>query len=197
LLTRGRRPRQDRSHRGYEHVPRASAAGSGQSLCIGHYPQDFVWYTSSCTGHDEPEIDPLSSAPGSAQNLKWTIVLPTDEAGTTAGEVGQVDSVGPTFWIGGTVTHTGTIVLDSKIDGPLMPAFSVQKLGNALGWGLVNDAPNSLVWEIGHTGNFTTPADQYCIPGDATKPPCYSFDVPSWLRFQPLQIKGVTFASTD
>jgi hypothetical protein len=26
-----------------------------------------------------------------------------------------------------------------------------------------------------------------------TKPPCYSYDVPTWLKFQPLQIKGVTF----
>jgi len=47
----------------------AAAAASSQSLCIGHHPQDFVWYTSSCTGHDEPEIDPLSNRAGSAQNL--------------------------------------------------------------------------------------------------------------------------------
>ena len=268
----------------------ASAAGShGQSLCIGHHPQDFVWYTASCTGHDEPEIDPLSNKAGSAQDLTWTVVLPTDGAV-------QVDSVGPTFWIGGTVSdpnslfneaflelqfypnsittgctagggfnvtyspnvytvcspvwevskhgnsesaafnamlvdqstggpltmhagdtitdhqyitaakdgmhititdlttgHSGTIILNSKVDGPLMPAFSVQKLGNALGWGLVNDAPNSLVWEIGHTGDYTTPAGQFCLPGSATKPPCFSYNVPTWLQFQPLQIKGVTF----
>ncbi len=277
-------------------APRANAAGGGQSLCIAHHPQEFVWYTASCTGHDEPEIDPLSNAPGSAQDLTWTIVLPTDQPGTSEGQVGQVDSVGPTFWIGGTVSdpnslfgqaflelqfypnsivtnctagggydvtyaandysacapvwavsqhgfaetaafnamltdsatggplimhagdtitdhqyvtpardgmhitvtdlttgHSGTIVLHSKQAGPLLPAFSVQKLGNALGWGLVNDAPNSLVWEIGHTGDYTTPADQFCLPGSATKPPCYSYDVPSWLRFAPLQIKGVTF----
>jgi hypothetical protein len=272
-------------------APRAHAAGNGQSLCIGHHPLEFVWYTSSCTGHDEPEIDPLSNAPGSAQDLTWTIVLPRNGAL-------QVDSVGPTFWIGGTVSdpnslfgqaflelqfypnsvvtnctsgggydvtysantysvcspvwevsphgsaesaafnamltdsatggpllmhagdtitdhqyvtaardgmhitvtdvttgHSGTIVLDSKHDGPLMPAFSVQKLGNALGWGLVNDAPNSLVWEIGHTGNYTKPAGQFCLPGSATKPPCYSYNLPSWLQFQPLQIKGVTFGN--
>jgi hypothetical protein len=271
-------------------APRAHAAGSSQSLCIGHHPQEFVWYTSSCTGHDEPEIDPLSNAPGSARDLTWTVVLPSNGAA-------QVDSVGPTFWIGGTVSdpsslfgqaflelqfypnsvvtnctsnggydvsysantysacspvwavkpkgnleyaafngmlvdsatggpllmhagdtitdhqyvtaaqdgmhitvtdlttgHSGTLVLDGR-DGPLMPAYSVQKLGNSLGWGLVNDAPNSLVWEIGHTGDYTTPAGQFCLPGSATKPPCYSYDVPTWLRFQPLQIKGVTFGS--
>jgi hypothetical protein len=273
--------------------PGAIGAGAvsttSQSLCIGHHPQEYVWYTSSCTGHDEPEIDPLSNKAGSAQDLTWTVVLPTNGAV-------QVDSVGPTFWIGGTVTdphslfgqaflelqfypnsittgctagggynvvysantytacspvwevsqhgssesaafnamlvdsatggpllmhagdtitdhqyitaakdgmhitvtdlttrHAGTIVLNSKIDGPLMPAFSVQKLGNALGWGLVNDAPNSLVWEIGHTGDYTTPAGQFCLPGSSKKNPCYSYDVPTWLQFHPLQIKGVTF----
>jgi hypothetical protein len=276
----------------------ALGAPGGQSLCIGHHPQADIWYSASCTGHDEPEIDPLSSAPGSAKDLTWTLVLPTNEAGTTEAQVGQVDSVGPTFWIGGTVTdpnsrfgqaflelqfypnsittncnsgggydvtysantytacspvwevsrkgnsesaafnamltdsatggpllmhagdtitdhqyvtaandgmhitvtdlttgHSGTIVLDSKVDGPLLPAFSEQKIGNTLGWGLVHDAPNSLVWEIGHTGNYTTPAGKYCIPGSATKPPCYSFEVPDWLTFKPLQIKGVTFGS--
>jgi hypothetical protein len=280
-------------------APRASAAAGGQSLCIGHHPQGDIWYAGSCTGHDEPEIDPLSTAPGSAQDLTWTVVLPSNEAGTTEAQVGQVDSIGPTFWIGGTVSdpnsrfgqaflelqfypnsittncaagggynviysantysacspvwevsrkgnsesaafnamltdsatggpllmhagdtitdhqyvtsardgmhitvsdlttgHSGTIVLNSKVDGPLMPAYSVQKLGNSLGWGLVHDAPNSLVWEIGHTGNYTSPAGQYCLPGSATKPPCYSFDVPSWLLFKPLQIKSVTFGSS-
>jgi hypothetical protein len=93
-----------------------------------------------------------------------------------------------------TTGHSGTIILDAKGgDGPLMPAFQTQQLGNALSWGLVNDAPNSLVWEIGHTGNYTTPAGQFCLPGSVTKPPCFSYDVPTWLKFSPLQILGVTF----
>ena len=270
-------------------VSAAGNSANAQSLCIAHHPQPFVWYTASCTGHDEPEIDPLSNHAGSAQDLTWTIVLPTD--GTV-----DVDAVGPTFWMGGTVTdphslfgqaflelqfypnsittgctarggfnvtfarnvytvcspvwevsptgnsesaafnamltdaatggplvmhagdtitdhqhataakdgthidvtdvttgHSGTIILDSKVDGPLMPAFDVQQLGNALSWGLVNDAPNSLVWEIGHTGNYTQPAGQFCLPGETGKNPCYSYDVPTWLKFSPLQIKGVTF----
>ncbi len=270
-------------------APAQAASTTSQSQCIGHHPQEYVWYTSSCTGHDEPELDPLSTKAGSAKDLTWTIVLPTDGATT-------VDSVGPTFWIGGTVTdrdslfgqaflelqfypdsmvtgctagggfnvkhapgvytacspvwqvsqhgsaesaafnamlrdsatggplvmhagdtvtdhqyvtsqadgmhltvtdvttgHSGTIVLDSKTHGPLLPAFDVQKLGNALGWGLVDDAPNSVVWEIGHTSPFTTPASQFCLPGSATKPACYSYDVPTWLGFHPLLVKGVTF----
>jgi hypothetical protein len=280
-------------------VPVGATANSStaQNLCIGHHPVDAVWYTSSCTGHDEPEIDPLSNHAGSAQDLTWTIVLPKDSTTipASASGPGQVDAVGPTFWIGGTVTdphslfgqaflevqfypnsilagcssdggynvkysenqygvcaptwavspngfreyaafngplldsktgapmvmnagdtitdhqyvtaaqdgmhitvsdlttgHSGTIVLNGH-DGPLFPAFNVQKLGNALGWGLVNDAPNSLVWEIGHTGSYTSPAGQFCLPGSATKPPCYSYDKQSWLDFSPLQIKGVSF----
>lgn len=269
--------------------PAAGGSGVSQSLCIGHHPQEYVWYTSSCTGHDEPELDPLSTQPGSARDLTWTVVLPTDGATT-------VDSVGPTFWIGGVVTdpnsldgqaflelqfypnsllkgcaagggfnvvsapgdyvacapvwsvsphghsesaafnaalldsqtgqplvmhagdtvtdhqyvtpaadgmhitvtdlttgHAGTIVLNSKTDGPLMPAFDTQALGNALGWGLVDDAPNALVWEIGHTSPFTSPSSQFCLPGSATKPPCYSYDISTWLGFHPLIVKGVTF----
>ena len=272
-------------------TPRASAAqaSSGQSLCIAHHPQDFVWYTHSCTGHDEPELDPLSNRPGSAQDITWKVLLPTN--GAT-----QVDSVGPTFWIGGVVNdpnslggqaflelqfypnslvtgctagggynvnydpnvytvcapvwevsktgnaesaafnamltdsatggplvmragdtitdhqyitsaadgmhitvtdlttgHSGTIVLNSKIDGPLMPSYSTQQLGNSLNWGLVDDAPNAFVWEIGHTGSYTKPAGQYCSPGSATKPPCYSYNIPSWLQFSPVVVEGVTF----
>ena len=39
-----------------------------------------VWYAQGCTGHDEPELDPVSSLAGSAQELTWTAVLPTDGA---------------------------------------------------------------------------------------------------------------------
>ena len=92
-----------------------------------------------------------------------------------------------------TTGHSGTIVLDSKVDGPLMPAFNVQATGNSLPWGLVHDTPNAFVWEIGHEGNFTSPAGKLCDPGSATKPPCYSYDVPAWLDFSPIRIESVTF----
>jgi hypothetical protein len=266
----------------------ADANPLGQNSCIGRHPQSEVYYASNCSGHDEPEIDPVSNHPHSAQDITWTIVLPSNGAA-------QVDQVGPTFWIGGTVSdpksllgqaflevqfypnsmiktcssnggfnvvntpdtytvcspvwkveptsnketsafnamlmdgtshnplvmhagdtvtdhqyitpaadgmhitiadlttgHSGTIILNSS-DGPLMPAFDMQKIGNALGWGLVNDTPNSLVWEIGHTSPYATKDSQFCLPGSATNPPCYSYDVPTWLNFQPLLIKGVKF----
>src|SRR6059058_4939322 len=82
------------------------AAGAGASAptgsgCIGHKPAYIegvfeVSYDAGCSGHDEPELDPVSSLPGSAQNLTWRFVLPTD--GTSL-----VSDVGPTFWFGGAV----------------------------------------------------------------------------------------------
>ncbi|HLJ65737.1 MAG TPA: hypothetical protein VKX16_00075 [Chloroflexota bacterium] len=271
-----------------QRVISAVSAAEVSSVCIGHHPQPSIWYTGGCTGHDEPEIDPLSSNPGSAQDLTWTFVMPTNGSA-------PVDSVGPTFWTGGTVTdpnsmfeqaflevqfypnsmvtscpsnggyvytyapnqytacspvwkvtqkgaevaafnamltdskgggplvmnagdtitdhqyitkqadgmhitvtdvttgHSGTIILNSKQDGPLMPAYSVQKIGNDLGWGLTYDAPNSFVWEIGHTGNFTKPPGQFCLPGSKRKPLCFSYNVSTWLAFTPIQIQGVKF----
>jgi hypothetical protein len=52
------------------------------SGCLAHHPQYIsgqfeVSYSSNCTGHDEPEITPLSSAAGSARDLTWTVVLPS------------------------------------------------------------------------------------------------------------------------
>jgi hypothetical protein len=269
-------------------------SGSG---CIAHHPNYIegkieVTYDSGCSGHDEPELDPVSSAPGSARDLTWTVVLPSSTAN------GNVSATGPTFWFGGTVTDpnslfgqafvelqfypdsvltgctpnggfnvkysqnsysacspvwkltqtgvpgifhetaafnamltdgtgannplvmhagdtltihwyttpaadgfhvtvtdvttgkSGTIVLNSKQDGPLMPAFDKQQLGNALGWGLVYDTPNSFVWEIGHTSPYTAPPAEFCVPGDTN---CFSYNAASWAATLPIQINGVTF----
>jgi hypothetical protein len=263
--------------------------------CLAHHPQYIsgqieVSYSPGCVGHDEPELDPVSSAPGSARDVTWTAVLPTDGAS-------NVSDVGPTFWFGGTVTdpkslfgqafvelqfypdslvgrcfadggfsvtfspntytacspvfkivptggkskfletaafnamledsadpgnplvmhagdtitvhyfvtpaadgfhitvtdlstgHNGTIVLNSPSDGPLMPAFDAQDIGNALGWGLVFDTPNSFVWEIGHASIFTG-GDAFCTPGQTF---CDSYNAASWAGFSPIQIKSVTF----
>ncbi len=95
-------------------VGAAGGSGSAQSLCIAHHPQDFVWYTASCTGHDEPEIDPISNHKGSAHDSTWTIVLPTNGAV-------QVDSVGPTLWIGGTVTDPNSLFGEAFLELQFYP----------------------------------------------------------------------------
>jgi hypothetical protein len=264
-----------------------------KTACFAHHfnyiPAQFEpTYTPGCTGHDEPELDPVSSAAGSARDLTWTAVLPT-------GGNSMVSDVGPTFWFGGTVTDpkslfgqafvelqfypdslvkncfpdgafsvsfapntftacspvfkltdqggkfhetaafnamltdgtgnnnplvmhagdtvtihyfttpaqdgfhitvndlttggSGTIILNSPSDGPLMPAFDTQQIGNALGWGIVFDTPMSFVWEIGHESIFTGRA-AFCVPGNTA---CDSYNAPSWAGFSPIQIKGVTF----
>jgi hypothetical protein len=88
--------------------------------------------------------------------------------------------------------QSGTIVLNSKSDGPLMPSYNVDKLGNSLKWGAVSDAPIAFVWEIGHTSPFTSPGSAFCWPG-ATN--CYSYDAPAWADQSPVKITGVTFAN--
>lgn len=276
------------------------AAFASSSGCIAHRPQYLegkieVTYDAGCTGHDEPELDPVSSAPGSARDLTWTVVLPSN-GGTT------VDAVGPAFWFGGTVTDpkslfgqafvelqfypnsvvtnctpnggfviknvpntysacspvfkltqtgkkgkfhetaafnamladssdtknpllmfagdtisihwfvtsandgfhvtvtdqntgkSGTIILNSKSDGPLMPAFDTQTIGNALAWGAVFDTPNSFVWEIGHTSDFTHPSAKFCVPGETN---CFSYNESSWAGFIPITIKSVTFGDNS
>jgi hypothetical protein len=273
-------------------APPANANNSG---CYAHRPRYVegvfeVRYDAGCSGHDEPELDPLSSASGSARELTWTVVLPSDGAI-------PVSNVGPTFWFGGTVTdpkslfgqsfvelqfypdsivtscgadggfnvkfapdtysvcspvwrltstgqkgvfhetaafnamltdgsgpnnpllmkagdtvtvhwftttaqdgfhvtvtdvttHTsGTIVLNSTNTGPLMPAFDKQTLGNALGWGNVNDAPDAFVWEIGHESVFTGKG-AFCVPGETG---CDSYEATQWAGTAPIQIKSVTF----
>jgi hypothetical protein len=279
-------------------VPTAGAAGGQGGGCIAHRPayiEDVFepHYTAGCSGHDEPELDPVSSLAGSAQDITWRFVLPSDGSF-------PVDAVGPTFWFGGAVADpnslfgqafeelqfypnalvsncnpngafvvsnvpgdytvcspvwsltttgqkpnyhepaafnamvtagatsaplvmhsgdtvtvhyfvtsakdgwhinvsdattggSGTIVLNSKSDGPLMPAYSTQKVGNALAWGAVNGTPDSFVWEIGHTSPFTSPASAFCWPGEAG---CYSYDAPAWAgQAPPIHITSVTFSN--
>jgi hypothetical protein len=93
-----------------------------------------------------------------------------------------------------TTGGSGTIVLNSKSDGPLMPAYDVQAVGNNLAWGLVYDAPNAFVWEIGHTSPFTAPRSEFCLPGD---PECLSYNADSWAGTFPIQIKSVTFGGSS
>jgi hypothetical protein len=92
------------THSGSGGVTSGTAGASSAENCLAHVvgglSEDWYdHYTPGCTGHDEPELDPVSSAPGSAQNITWRAVLPAD--GTF-----PVSSVGPTFWFGGTVKDT-------------------------------------------------------------------------------------------
>jgi hypothetical protein len=79
----------------------SGTAGAGTAACLAHVPgglsQDWYdFYTPGCTGHDEPELDPVSPAPRSAQDITWRAQLPAD--GTF-----PVSGVGPAFWFGGAV----------------------------------------------------------------------------------------------
>ena len=245
-----------------------------------------VQYRPGCTGHDEPELDPVSSLPHSARDLTWTFVLPTNGKFPVAG-------TGFGFWFGGTVTDPnpkalfhqgflevqfypdtlvseckrngdsiytyakntytvcspvwsvignsepaafdamlrraghrgplvmhagdtitlhyygtpandgahidvadltthqhGSIVLRNKRTGAMNPAFDRQEIGNALGWGVVNDAPNSFVWEIGHRSDFSKRPGAFCAPGHNG---CESYNWRAWRETTPIRILGVTF----
>src|SRR3954453_6506914 len=82
----------------------SGTAGAGTAACLAHIigglsADDSDWseyYTAGCTGHDEPELDPVSSAPGSAQNITWRLALPANGAF-------PVSRGGPAFWLGGKV----------------------------------------------------------------------------------------------
>jgi hypothetical protein len=272
-------------------APAALAATTTGNGCYAHHVPYVegkieVHYTPGCTGHDEPEIDPLSALPGSASDLTWTIRLPKDGTHLVA-------DTGPAFWVGGTVTdphslfgqaflevqfypdsivtrcgsnggyaygyakneytvctpvwsivgssepaafnamltpagstramvmHAGDMVtvhyfgrrngngahivvsdlntgqqgqiqLVSPTDGPLNPAYSVQRIGNALKWGIVHDAPNSFVWEIGHESAFGPNPGHFCAPGNTL---CDSYNAASWAGTQPLRIVSVSFGT--
>jgi hypothetical protein len=272
-----------------------TAQAQTATACLAHHfqyiPGQFeVKYENGCTGHDEPELDPVSSAPGSGRNLTWNVVLPSDGMSTL------VSDLGPTFWFGGVVNDpksvfaqsfvelqfypdsivkncfpngsfsvnfaantysvcspvfrltsvgqgkfkettafnamltdgtgknnplimhagdsvsvhffttpeqdgfhitvtdkttggSGTIVLNSPSTGPLMPPFETQEIGNSLGWGVVFDAPNSFVWEIGHASVFNA-GGILCTPGQTF---CDSYNAASWAGISPIQIQNVTF----
>src|SRR5579862_9444181 len=74
-------------------VTSGSAGAYSAVHCLAHVVgvSSHDYYTAGCTGHDEPELDPVSSAPRSAQNITWRVRLPAD--GTK-----PVSSVGFGFW---------------------------------------------------------------------------------------------------
>ena len=273
-------------------LPSAAGAAVGKGkACIAKHPnyvEDVfeVNYAPGCTGHDEPELDPLSSRPHSATNLTWKAVLPVDG-------MFPVSATGFGFWFGGTVTdpnpkalfnqgflevqfypdthvtkcfangnftythakneytvcspvwsivgnsepaafntmlkvhgkpgpmvmhggdtirlhyfgtlhgngahitvtdvtthQRGSFVLRNARTGAMNPAFDKQVIGNSLGWGIVHDAPNSFVWEIGHRSIFSKVAGAFCAPGHSG---CESYNWPAWAETTPIRIESVTF----
>ena len=129
-------------------------SGSIGSECIGHHPNyiEGVFephYTAGCTGHDEPELDPVSSAPGSAQDLTWKFVLPS-------GGAFPVSATGPTFWFGGTVTDLKSLFGQAFLEVQFYPDSLVHNCTPNGGF-VVSYAPNtytvcSPVWSIHATG---------------------------------------------
>jgi hypothetical protein len=125
----------------------ASPAQAGESGCLAHRPKYIegvfeVKYDAGCTGHDEPELDPVSGAPGSARDLTWKAVLPSDGAF-------PVSATGPTFWFGGVFSQ-------SFVELQFYPDSIVTSCGQNGGFE-VKYAPNSYsvcspVWRLTSTG---------------------------------------------
>jgi hypothetical protein len=114
----------------------AWADGSG---CFAHHPQYLdsrfeVEYDPGCTGHDEPELDPVSSAPGSARDLTWTVVLPADKATL-------VSDLGPAFWFGGVVSDPKSLFGQSFVELQFYPDSIVKRCAPNGGFS-VQFAPN-------------------------------------------------------
>ena len=110
----------------------ARAATSDHTGCIAHHFKYIegkfeVEYEPGCTGHDEPELDPVSAAPGSARDLTWTVVLPTDGSVTVA-------AVGPTFWFGGVVSDPRSFGGQSFVELQFYPDSIVSRCTNGGGF---------------------------------------------------------------
>ncbi len=148
----------------------AGAASPTGSACIAHRPayiEDVfeAHYDAGCTGHDEPELDPVSSQAGSAKDLTWRFVLPAD------GSV-PVSDVG-LFWFGGTVSDPDpkdALAPGEPVEGFLEVQFypdSVVTNCTPGGGFVVKYQPNtysvcSPVWSIHPTGQkpvFHEPAE--------------------------------------
>ena len=132
----------------------ASPAQAGESGCYAHRPKYIegvfeVKYDAGCTGHDEPELDPVSSVAGSARELTWKVVLPSDGSF-------PVSATGPTFWFGGTVIDPKSLFGQAFVELQFYPDAIVTSCGQDGGFE-VKFAPNSYsvcspVWRLTSTG---------------------------------------------
>jgi len=116
-------------------------------------------YTAGCSGHDEPELDPVSAVPGSAKDITWTVVLPSN------GSFFPVDAVGPTFWFGGAVNDPNSLFGQAFEELQFYPNALVSNCTPNGGF-VVSNVPGdytvcSPVWTITTTGqkpNYHEPA---------------------------------------
>jgi hypothetical protein len=133
------------------------SVGAGTAACLAHVvgglSEDWYdYYTAGCTGHDEPELDPVSSAPGSAQNITWHIALPAD--GTF-----PVTGVGPTFWFGGAVKDSNPKKLGGEgfLELQFYPDSLASKCGSNGGFNVSQDpgvyTACSPVWTLQQNGS--------------------------------------------
>src|SRR5262245_21953023 len=134
----------------------SGTAGASTAACLAHVPGGLGedWYDSykpGCTGHDEPELDPVSSASRSAENITWRVQLPAD--GTF-----PVSSVGPTLWFGGTVkvSNPHKIGQEAVREPQFYPDSITKNCGSTGSFSLVH-APNvytacSPVWTLAKQG---------------------------------------------
>jgi len=137
-------------------VTSGTAGASTAFGCLAHVPGGLGkdWYdayTPGCTGHDEPELDPVSTASRSAQNITWHVQLPAD--GTF-----PVSSVGTTFWFGGTVKDSNPhkIGQEGFLELQFYPDSLTKNCGSTGSFSLVH-APNvytacSPVWTLAKKG---------------------------------------------
>jgi hypothetical protein len=82
-LDRGERVCRNRRHERQLESDHFGNRRSRHAACLAHVAgglsEDWYdYYTAGCTEHDEPELDPVSSVPGSAQNITWHVALPAD-----------------------------------------------------------------------------------------------------------------------
>lgn len=76
----------------------------GTTKCFGLIPfTGYDSYQPNCYGHDEPALDPISTAAGSGQDVTWTIKLPKSSKSRS------VLDMGPTFWIGATLSDPSSL----------------------------------------------------------------------------------------
>lgn len=131
-------------------------ARADDSGCYAHRPNYIegvfeVVYDSGCSGHDEPELDPVSGLAGSAHDLTWTVVLPRDGDSNSL-----VSATGPTFWFGGTVTDPKSLFGQAFVELQFYPDAIVTSCSQNGGFE-VKYGPNlysvcSPVWRLTSTG---------------------------------------------